>query len=94
MEQLNEAELTKYMENSAVTSLEIIELEDTNFILKVHLNWKNKPCILASYRRSTRRWANLNNLIKFIKGINKENLRVPISINIFIRGNDEIQRET
>ena len=89
MDQINESELAEYMENSAVTSLEIRELEDSNFILIVTLNWRNNPCVVASYRKSMRRWASLNNLVKFIKNINKKNLIIPISINIFFRESHE-----
>lgn len=81
----NETELIDYAANKVIVSFKIIEEKSGKFNLSFTLSWKKDgDCMLISARKDLRKWASLNTLLTFIKGLNVPD--VPISIQPFYNG--------
>lgn len=75
----NEQELKAYVANNVVGCFKIVESPAGEFNLHFTLTWKKDgDCILTNARKALRKWASINTLLSFIKGLNVPD--VPIII--------------
>lgn len=82
---ISEVELIDNLENSAVTSMSIIEDDDGKFQICVTLAWKEGEQLLETQRKKPRTWASLDRLVRHIN----TKYRNPPEIRLLLRSRDK-----
>lgn len=74
-----EQELVDYAKNNVISEFKIVENSAGQYNLLFTVTWKKEgDCVLTSARRDLRKWASLNTLHKFIKGLNVPDAKISL----------------
>ena len=67
MDTINEAEFNDFLENHAVSKIQIIQNNENTYDIVARLNWKKGDFHLVTTRGHKRSWVSLDRLVRHLK---------------------------
>ena len=85
MDTINEAEFNDFLENRAVSKIQIIQNNESTYNIVTRLSWKKGDFSLVTTRGHKRAWVSLDRLVRHLKTKTTE----PPPISLILSGSQE-----
>lgn len=82
MSTIVESEWRSYLQNDAVTHIEVLQCENKKYRVKVKLNWKEGEQLLMAARGKPREYADIETIVSLISD-NMKGKAPPINLTLY-----------